>query len=70
MYKGATVSVVMPAYNEEEAIRVVVEEFGNNEFVDEIIVINNNSIDHTERIAIEAGARVVKEQKIGYGYGL
>ena len=48
MYKEQKVSVVMPAYNEEEYIATSVREFGSIPEVDEIIVVNNNSTDNTK----------------------
>lgn len=66
MYKGKKVSVVMPAYN-EEAIVQVIDDF-NKEFVDEIVVVDNNSTDGTGERARKAGARVVREKRQGQGY--
>ena len=54
MYKGKKVSVVMPAYNEEDAIVQVINDF-NKEFVDEVIVCDNNSTDGTVELAKQAG---------------
>jgi len=68
MYKNKKVSVVMPAYNEEENIYAAVKEFSSISEVDEIIVVNNNSTDNTKELAIKAGAIVVDELKQGYGY--
>jgi len=68
MYKGKKVSVVMPAYNEEEYIAKAVKEFSSIPEVDEVIVVNNNSTDRTKELAIRAGAIVVDEEKQGYGY--
>jgi glycosyltransferase involved in cell wall biosynthesis len=69
MYNGKTVSVVLPAYNEEEGIAGVIREF-QKPWVDEIIVVDNNCTDHTAAIAEKVGARVVKQPKQGYGYAL
>jgi glycosyltransferase involved in cell wall biosynthesis len=68
MYNGKTVSVVMPAYNEEKGIGTVVRSFLSMPEVDEVIVVNNNSADKTGEIAAEAGATVVPEKLKGYGY--
>jgi glycosyltransferase involved in cell wall biosynthesis len=68
MYKRKKVSVVMPAYNEEEYIATAVRAFSLIPEVDEIIVVNNNSTDNTKELAIETGAIVVDEPKQGYGY--
>jgi len=37
-------------------------------FVSEIIVVNNNSVDDTEKVAKAAGATVLLEPQRGYGY--
>ncbi len=68
MYKNQIVSVAMPAFNEEENIFNAVKEFKSIHFVDEVVVIDNNSRDSTNRKAYDAGARVVMEMKQGYGY--
>src|SRR5262245_25036483 len=68
MYQGMTVSVVMPAYNEEPNIATAVKTFLTIPEVDEVLVINNNSTDQTEDAERTAGARVVEETRQGYGY--
>ena len=70
MYHNKTVSVVFPAYNEENYIRAAVEDFFSNGVVDEIVVVNNNSKDRTDEEARKTGARVVLETKQGYGNAL
>lgn len=60
------IKVIIPAYNEEEAITNVINDIPN--IVDEIIVANNNSTDHTAKNASEEGATVVHEKRKGYGY--
>ena len=60
-----TVKVIIPAYNEEKSIGNVIRDLPS--FVDEIIVVNNNSTDATEKNAKEAGATVITELKPGYG---
>ena len=70
MYRDRTVSLVIPAYNEEETIGAVVEEFRMVPQLDEIVVVDNNCRDRTAEIAREAGARVVQESKPGYGSAL
>lgn len=70
MYKGKTVSLIFPAFNEEENIQRAVISFKKSGFIDELIVVDNNSTDQTARLAKEFGATVVKEKKQGYGYAL
>jgi glycosyltransferase involved in cell wall biosynthesis len=60
------IKVIIPAYNEENAIANVIAEVPS--IVDEIIVISNNSTDLTEQVAKSAGATVLSETKKGYGY--
>ncbi len=64
---GEKISVVMPAYNEEAGIGGVIESFVALGYIDEIVVVDNNSTDSTARIAAKLGARVVVEPRRGYG---
>lgn len=61
-------AVAVIAYNEAEAIADLVTAFKAQEFVIDVIVIDNNSSDGTGALARAAGARVVRETKQGYGY--
>lgn len=70
MYGLRSVSVVLPAYNEEPNIRRAVEEFFDTGVVDEVIVVDNNSRDRTLEQAQQTRARVVQESKQGYGHAL
>lgn len=60
------IKVIIPAYNEEEAIGKVIAEIPH--IVSEVIVVNNNSSDATAEKARLAGATVLFENKAGYGY--
>ena len=60
------VCVIIPAYNEEDAIGGVVKAIPAH-LVDEAIVVDNGSTDDTAASAREAGARVVMEHRRGYG---
>jgi dTDP-glucose pyrophosphorylase len=62
-----TVSVIIPAYNEEASIGAVVTDFSG---VDEVLVVDNNSDDNTAAIAEQGGAKVVVEPVQGYGNAL
>lgn len=70
MYRDRTVSLVIPAYNEEQTIGAVVDEFRQVPHLDEIVVVDNNCSDRTAAIAAERGARVVQESAPGYGRAL
>ena len=60
------ISVIIPAYNEEDSIGLVLDALPQN-LIHEIIVVDNNSTDDTARSASEKGARVVTEKRRGYG---
>lgn len=60
------VSVIIAALNEEAAIANVIDSVPKN-LADEIVVVDNGSMDRTAEIASAAGARVVKESVAGYG---
>lgn len=70
MYAGRKVSVVFPAYNEAAGIEAAVAEFLGSPYIDEVLVVDNNSTDGTAELAARAGARVVKEPRQGYGFAL
>lgn len=70
MYDGKKVSLIFPAYNEEENIERAIKNFKSTKLPDEIVVVNNNSTDKTPEIAKENGAKVVTERKQGYGFAL
>lgn len=63
-----SVSVVIPCYNEAEGIKKVIEALPPSLL--EILVVDNNSTDESALIALSSGARVVKEERKGYGYAL
>jgi dolichol-phosphate hexosyltransferase len=65
MYKDLRITVVIPCLNEEVAIGHVLD--GLPPFVDEVIVVDNNSTDRTAEVARSRGALVVTELNRGYG---
>ncbi len=65
MKSGQTVAVIIPAFNEEEAIGKVIEEVPS--WVDDVIVVDNGSTDKTARVACQHGVRVIRESRCGYG---
>jgi glycosyltransferase involved in cell wall biosynthesis len=70
MWQGQRVSIVFPAYNEQDGIAAAVTDFGGIDAVDEVLVVDNNSRDATAQRAEAAGARVVRESRQGYGSAL
>lgn len=70
MYNEKKISIVMPAYNEEGNIKRAIKDFFCTGIVDEIVVIDNNSIDKTFEIASRTRAKVYKERKQGYGWAI
>ncbi len=60
------IDVIIPAYNEEASIGLVVAELPHA-LLREVIVCNNNSRDRTAEVAAAAGATVVHEARAGYG---
>jgi glycosyltransferase involved in cell wall biosynthesis len=58
--------VVIPAFNEENAVGKVVAEIPK-QLVSEVIVVNNNSTDQTSKAALAEGATVLFEPIKGYG---
>ena len=60
------ISVIIPAFNEDQSIGLVLDALPQSQ-IHEIIVVDNNSTDDTARCAREHGARVVMEKRRGYG---
>jgi glycosyltransferase involved in cell wall biosynthesis len=65
LYKGLRITVIIPCLNEEQGIERVLRRMP--EFVDEVIVVDNNSTDRTADVAESLGARVIREHVRGYG---
>ena len=59
------IKVIIPAYNEAESIGKVIKQIPG--YVNEIIVVNNNSTDETVKNAKQSGAIVLTELNSGYG---
>lgn len=66
MEEKRNITVIIPAYNEEDSIANVVNDIPD--IVHEVIVISNNSTDKTEENAAKTGATVLQEPQRGYGY--
>jgi glycosyltransferase involved in cell wall biosynthesis len=66
MYKNKNIKVVIPAFNEEKSIGLVLQHIPKN-LITEIVVANNNSKDNTSAVAASNGATVVFAPLPGYG---
>jgi len=60
------VDVIIPVYNEEGSIGLVIGDIPK-EIVNEVVVVNNLSTDNSVEVAKRAGATVVDQDKRGYG---
>jgi len=60
------VSVIIPTYNEAQAIGRVLSDLPSD-LVNEVLVVDSNSKDGTVEIARKMGARVIQEPRRGYG---
>lgn len=58
--------IIIPAYNEEQSIPLVINDIPKN-LVDEIIVVNNNSTDKTADVLQSLGITALFEPQRGYG---
>jgi glycosyltransferase involved in cell wall biosynthesis len=65
MYKDHSITVIIPCLNEEQGIESVLRAMPD--FVDEVIVVDNNSTDRTSEVAASLGAKVIREDVRGYG---
>ena len=61
------ISVIIPALNEERSIGKVVQFVKKMQSVDEIIVVDDKSIDDTVQVAKDAGSSVITSTKLGKG---
>lgn len=61
------ITVIIPAFNEENAVGKVIAEIPKD-LVQEVVVVNNNSNDQTAIVAAQAGATVLDERRQGYGF--
>jgi len=66
-----TLTILMPCLNEEETIAFCIREAWRyveaSQLEAEILIVDNRSTDGSAQIARELGARVVAEEKCGYG---
>ncbi len=60
------ISVIIPVFNEQDAIEKVIGDIPSH-LPSEIIVVDNGSTDQTAKLAAAMGARIVRENRRGYG---
>ena len=65
MYRDLTITVIIPCLNEEQGIDEVLGRMPD--YVDEVIVVDNDSSDRTAAVARSHGAKVIREDVRGYG---
>jgi dolichol-phosphate hexosyltransferase len=65
LYKQQSITVIIPCLNEEQGIDGVMKRMPD--FVDQVIVVDNGSIDRTAEVAKGYGAQVIQEASRGYG---
>lgn len=65
MKNGTTITAIIPALNEEQAIGLVLDAIPS--WVDRVIVADNGSTDDTPEVAVRQGALVITEPRRGYG---
>ncbi|MCY4108003.1 MAG: glycosyltransferase family 2 protein [Chloroflexi bacterium] len=63
--RDASVSVIIPAKNEEQTVGEVIESV--REYADEVLVVDGRSEDATPTIATELGARLIQDHGKGKG---
>ena len=66
MGDGGPIDVIIPAYNEEASIDLVLGDLPPT-LVRRVLVVDNGSTDRTAAVAAAAGALVVHEPRRGYG---
>ncbi len=70
MWRGKTVAVIFPTYNEKDSIRAATLDYFATGLADEVIVVNNNAAPGTSEELKGTGAREIFESKQGYGNAL
>lgn len=65
MIENKSIALIIPCYNEEEGLKTLLPKIPK--FIDEIIIVDNNSSDSTADIAKSYDCTVLFEKKSGYG---
>jgi len=69
MFKNKKVIVVMPAYNAAQTLRRTYDEVMAQDYVDQVVVVDDNSQDDTASIAQELPSVTVYTHEKNLGYG-
>ena len=67
MFKNKSLSIILPAYNEELTISNFIIEIKKLNIVDQIIAVNNNSTDNTEHEIRKNNVVYLNAKKQGFG---
>jgi glycosyltransferase involved in cell wall biosynthesis len=70
MWRGKSVAVILPTYNEKDSIRAAAFDFQHYGLADQVIVVNNNAAPGTSEEVAGSGARELFEPRQGYGNAL
>lgn len=70
MWRGRTVAVIFPTYNERDSIRTAISDFFGAGVVDDVIVVNNNAAPGTSEQVAGTRAQEIFEPWQGYGHAL
>jgi glycosyltransferase involved in cell wall biosynthesis len=70
MWRGKTVAVIFPTYNEKDSIRQAIQDVASSGLADQIIVVNNNAAPGTSQQVAGTPAIEIFETKQGYGNAL
>jgi glycosyltransferase involved in cell wall biosynthesis len=70
MWRGKSVAVILPTYNEKDSIRAAAIDFQHEGLADEVVVVNNNAAAGTSEEVAGSGARELFEPRQGYGHAL
>ena len=63
------ICVIIPTFNEEDVVTKIVNDYKNEKFVSDVLVIDNHSTDNTITLAKQSGAQVItKQENLGYAH--
>ena len=66
--QNPAICVAIPCFNEEQTVGKVISDFRRELPEADIVVFDNNSVDHTADVAREHGAEVIRERLQGKGF--